>query len=57
MLADITITIPTSAIHAAAWFVIGAASVAVALIVADLRASNKRNADVDSDTGYDWLSN
>lgn len=38
MLADITITIPTSAIHAAAWFVIGAASIVVALIASDLRA-------------------
>jgi hypothetical protein len=38
MLADITITIPTQVIHAAAWFAIGAATVVVALLWSDVRA-------------------
>lgn len=58
MLADITITIPTEVIHAAAWFAIGAATVVVALLWADIRANKAREkAAAAPDADYNWFAN
>lgn len=53
MLADITITIPTQVIHAAAWFAIGAGTVVAVLIALDIRAQKKQAAAND----WDWFTN
>lgn len=58
MLADITITIPTSVIHAAAWFAIGAGTVVAALLWSDVRARKAHEAAAaDPDADYDWFAN
>ena len=45
MLADITITIPTQVLHAAAWFAIGAATVVACLLWADVRSRTSRETE------------
>lgn len=41
MFADVTVTIPTEAIHAAAWFVIGATTMLVGLFSLEIRARKR----------------
>jgi hypothetical protein len=45
MLADITITIPTQVIHAAAWFVIGSATMLITIVALELRARKRAAAE------------
>jgi hypothetical protein len=56
MLADITFTITTEVIHAAAWFVIGSASSLIALYALNKRAET-RNTDLDAVNNFNHFSN
>lgn len=56
MLADITFTLTTEVIYAAAWFVIGSASSLIALYALNKRAET-RSADVeDGSNDLDWFA-
>lgn len=41
MLADVTITLPTEVIYAAAWFAIGSASMLIGIIALETRARKR----------------